>query len=140
MLKPEEYTVSELIPQRHPFQLIDSLIDFEAWKGTSSFVVSAEHLLCNGIHLTEAGLIENIAQTAAAHAGYSSKLNNEPVMVGFIGGIKNLIIHELPKVGDVILTTIMIENRVMNALIITGQVMRNNACLASCEMKIFINA
>lgn len=140
MLKPEEYTVAELIPQRQPFQLIDSLIYFEESKGTSSFVVFAEHILCNGSHLTEAGLIENIAQTAAAHAGYASKLNNEPVLVGFIGGIKNLIIHELPKVGDMIHTTIIIENKVMNALIITGQVMRNNTCLASCEMKIFINA
>lgn len=140
MLKPEEYTVSELIPQRQPFQLIDALIDFEASKGTSSFVVSAEHILCNESHLTEAGLIENIAQTVAAHAGYASKLNDEPVLVGFIGGIKNLIILELPKIGDTILTTIMIENKVMNALIITGQVMCNNTCLTSCEMKIFINS
>lgn len=140
MLKPEEYTVSELIPQRKPFQLIDSLIYFEESKGTSSFVVSSEHILCNGTHLTEAGLIENIAQTAAAHIGYVSKLTNEPVLVGFIGAIKNLIIHELPKVGDVIQTTIIIENKVLNAAIITGQVMLNKTCLASCEMKIFINS
>ena len=138
MLKPSEYAVSELIPQRKPFQLIDSLISFEESKATSTFTVTQEHLLCDGTHLTEAGLMENIAQTAAAHAGYSSKCANVPVALGFIGGIKSLVINELPKVGDVIHTTIIIETKVLNAAIITGQVMLNNKCLASCEMKIFI--
>ena len=45
----------------------------------------------------EPGLVENIAQTAAARAGYISHTENKPVLVGYIGAVNNLQVFSLPK-------------------------------------------
>ena len=44
----------------------------------------------------------------------------------------------LPKVGDVIETTVVIENQVFDVTIISGSVKCGETLLAKCEMKIFI--
>ncbi len=82
---------------------------------------------------------ENIAQTAAAQIGYlANKLGKKPP-VGFIGAIKNLKIELLPKIGDEIVTTIEIENEVMNFTIIKGISKLGDTTLAECQMKIFVH-
>ena len=105
----------------------------------TSFLVSGDNLFCEGGRLTEAGLIENIAQTAAAGAGYRSVLKNEPPPPGFIGGIKNLVIHSLPVVGDVLITGVSVEHEVFDATVIAGRISVNGKPVAECEMKIFLN-
>ena len=40
-------------------------------------------LVSNG-EFSEAGLMENIAQTAAARAGYIAVMENKPVAIGYI--------------------------------------------------------
>jgi len=83
-------------------------------------------------------LVENIAQTAAAGVGYIAQQNLQPILTGYIGAIKNLVIFMLPKVGDVIETTVVIENQVFDVTIISGSVKCGETLLAKCEMKIFI--
>ena len=94
-------------------------------------------MVCNN-ELSEAGLIENIAQTVAAGAGYMAKKNSEQVSIGYIGAVKNLEIFALPKVGDTINTGVAITNQVFGVTIVTGNVECNGINLAKCEMKIFI--
>ena len=40
-------------------------------------------------YFTEGGLMENMAQTAAARAGYLAKAENKPVSGGYIGAVKD---------------------------------------------------
>ncbi len=82
--------------------------------------------------------MENIAQTAAAGAGYVALKNNEPVLVGYIAGVKNLEIFALPKVGDIIETTVIIKMQIFDVTIVSGIIKCNEELLATCEMKIFI--
>jgi 3-hydroxyacyl-[acyl-carrier-protein] dehydratase len=88
--------------------------------------------------LQEPGIIENIAQTAAAKAGYEVKKNGAEPLIGFIGAVKDLKIYDLPKVGDVLRTTVVIKNEVMGVTIIDGTSFVNEHKIAECEMKIFI--
>ena len=105
----------------------------------ASFLITPENVLVDNGQLTEAGLIENIAQTAAAGAGHLAGLKNEPVKAGYIGSIANLEIFALPQIGDVLNTQVTITDKVFDVNIIAGSVTCNGKLLATCEMKIFIN-
>jgi hypothetical protein len=87
----------------------------------------------------EPGLVENIAQTAAARAGYISKTGNKPVQVGYIGSVNNLQVKFLPKAGDELITEITIENQIFDVTLISGKIICNEKTAAQCSMKIFIN-
>lgn len=130
--------ITQLIPQKPPFVMIDQLILVDKETTRTTFTVEADNVLTEDGVFSEAGLIENIAQTAAAGAGYKAMKQHEPVKAGFIGAVKDLEIFDLPKTGELLETEVHIENQVFNVTIITGKVTCNGKLLARCEMKIFI--
>ncbi|HEV3251491.1 MAG TPA: 3-hydroxyacyl-ACP dehydratase, partial [Puia sp.] len=89
--------------------------------------------------LAEPGLIENIAQTAAAGIGYICKVENRPVPVGFIGSVRDLEIFDLPKIGDEIKTEVLVEKQIFDVSLLSGMVRLGGRILAQCKMKIFIS-
>jgi predicted hotdog family 3-hydroxylacyl-ACP dehydratase len=119
--------------------MIGALVSSTLETTTTSFLVDADNILVNQGCFTEAGLVENIAQTAAFHAGYNRDLS-KPVQLGFIGALKDLKIYILPKVADWLTTTITITHQVMGATVIEGKVVCNGQLMAEVEMKIFIQA
>jgi hypothetical protein len=133
----DENIIRHYIPQRPPMVMVGKLLEVEGRKTVTSFFISGDNILCEGNRMLEAGLIENIAQTAAAGAGYRSLLNNQPPPPGFIGAVKNLVILELPGVGDLLVTEVTVEHEIMDATIITGRITVNGKQIAECEMKIF---
>ncbi len=104
----------------------------------TAFRVSEENIFVEKGLFREPGLIENIAQTAAARAGYMARMANLPVQVGYIGAVKNLEIAGLPKTGDEIITEIKIKDQVFDVTIISGTIWCREVVIAQCEMKIFI--
>jgi len=127
-----------LIPQRWPFVMVDTLVSSTDDATHTTFLVQAQNVLISDGVLTEAGLVENIAQTAAARAGYIAQQLGKPVQPGFIGAVKNLEVFALPRVGDTIETEVKIENQIFDVTIIKGKVTCKGITLAQCEMKIFI--
>lgn len=130
--------ITAIIPQRPPFVLIDELVNCDGICSGTTFLVKADHILVNDGELSEAGITENIAQTAAAGLGYSGLKNNAPIVIGYIAAIKNLEIFALPKTGDTIATTVTIINQVFDVAIIAGEVKCGAMVLAKCEMKIYL--
>lgn len=130
--------ILKYIPQRPPMVMVDMLQSSTLKSATSGFKIREDNIFLKEDKLDSPGLIENIAQTAAASAGYYFKKNDLPVKVGFIGSIKKLQIHAWPKVGDELITTIEEINEVMNVKIIEGSISSNGKAIASCEMKIFL--
>jgi len=118
--------------------MIDQLISCSEISSDTILEVKEENVLVNKGVLTEAGLIENIAQTAAAGVGYIAQQSNKPILPGYIGAIKNVEVFALPNVGDIIETTVIIVGQVFDVTIISGSVKCNGELLAQCEMKIFI--
>ncbi|MEQ1552725.1 MAG: 3-hydroxyacyl-ACP dehydratase [Ferruginibacter sp.] len=127
------------IPQRYPFVMVDKIISSNDTTTNTSFRVNADNIFVENGYLKEPALIENIAQSAAARAGFTAKENNEPVMVGYIGAIKNTKIFALPQIGDTLFTEIIIENNIFDVSIISGKITCNDSLIAQCQMKIFIN-
>jgi predicted hotdog family 3-hydroxylacyl-ACP dehydratase len=132
--------ILSLIPQRPPFVMVDELLYCDESTTRTGFKVTDDNVLVVDGEFTEAGLMENIAQTAAARAGHMAELESKPVAVGYIGAVKNFEIFNLPKVNDELLTEIKIENQVFDVTIISGTVKCDGKVMAQCEMNIFIGS
>jgi predicted hotdog family 3-hydroxylacyl-ACP dehydratase len=130
--------ILKYIPQRPPFVFVDRLIEVDEKNVVSGFLILDDSPLLENGFLSESGLVENIAQTAAAGAGYNCITNNKPVLPGFIGAVKKLTIVDLPKINDHIITTVNVVNEIMNASVIHGKVELNGKVIAECDMNIFI--
>ena len=131
--------IQSLIPQRPPFVMIDKLVSFSETETSTAFTIKADNIFVENGIFKEPGLVENIAQTAAARAGYVSKTENKPVLVGYIGAVNNLKIFSLPKTGNELITEITIENQIFDVTLISGKITYNDEIIAECKMKIFIN-
>jgi len=106
----------------------------------SSFIITDDNVFVKDGVFQEAGLMENIAQTAALRAGYMAMQNNTPLETGYIGAVKDFEVFGLPKADDEIFTEVNLENQVFNVTVITGNVWHNDVLLARCEMKVFMDA
>ena len=131
--------IQSLIPHRPPFVMVDQLLSFTETTAHGGFTIKADNIFLENGEFKEPGLLENIAQTAAARAGYISKKENKPVPIGYIGSVKNLEIYSFPKAGDELITEITIENQIFDVTIISGKVSCNEKLLAQCQIKIFID-
>lgn len=118
--------------------MIDGLDHSDETLTRTNFLVREKNpLTINGV-FSEAGLLENIAQTAAARAGYIARLENKPVRIGYIGSVKNFEVFSLPKTNDELVTEIKIEDVVMEVFILSGKIWCDQQLIAQCEMKIFM--
>jgi len=135
----DKINIEELLPQRKPFIMLDALTHFDETITRTRMQVKADNIFVENNELTESGIIENIAQTCAARMGYINKyLHSDKVKIGFIGSIKDLVINELPKVGDNLVTTVEVINEVFAITLVNAKVEINDKLIASCEMKISI--
>ena len=133
----DESTITDFIPQRPPMVMIGKLVSVEGKITTTSLLIRNDNIFCQEGIFREPGLIENMAQTAAAGAGYCAALEGKAATSGFIGGIRNLQIVRMPEVGDEIITRVTVEHEVFNAAVVTGKVFLKSEMVASCELKIF---
>ena len=131
--------ITHLIPQKYPFVMVSNLLYADELTTKSSFIINPDNVFVKDDIFQEAGLMENIAQTAALRSGYIAHEENNPVGIGYIGAIKDFEIFHLPKINDELLTEITIENQVFNVTVLSGKVWHNSTLLAQCEMKVFMD-
>ena len=75
----------------------------------SGLTVCEDNIFVEEGALSECGLIEHIAQSAALRAGYMDRSRGEKVRLGYIGAVNDLKVHALPPVGSRLVTTIAVE-------------------------------
>jgi 3-hydroxyacyl-[acyl-carrier-protein] dehydratase len=141
MLISEE-NILELIPQRYPMVMIDSMVECDEKKAVSRLTIRKDNLFLNRHGFTTAGIIETIAQTAATRAGFLLKAqpgsSDKKIPVGVIGSIKNFRMNFHPPIGAIITTTVNIEHEVLQATVIRGKVEMNGELVAESDMQIFL--
>ena len=129
--------VLELIPQRPPFVLIDRLEDYEEVRSETSYTVPADGILVRDGRLSEAGVMENIAQSCAARIGYlNAYILHNSVKLGIIGSVRDLRIGELPPVGASLRTVVTVLSEVFSITLVEARVMEGEKTLATGQMKI----
>jgi predicted hotdog family 3-hydroxylacyl-ACP dehydratase len=117
--------------------MVSKLVYWDEDITRSSFLVSSENIFVKNNRFQEAGLMENIAQTAALSAGYTASTENKPAVLGYIGAVSNFEVYDLPKVNDELITEITVENRIFEITVLSGKVWHKNNLVAKCEMKLF---
>ena len=135
----EKIDILTLLPQQPPFVVVDKLLNCDRNTTKTSLTVRKDSIFVENGELTEAGVMENIAQTCAARMGFINRFFlSDEVKLGFIGAIKNLVIEELPKLGETLTTIIEITNEVFAITMVNAKVEVGEKLVASCEMKIAI--
>jgi predicted hotdog family 3-hydroxylacyl-ACP dehydratase len=129
--------ITEYIPQREPMVMIHTLVEVSDTHAVTQLSVEKENIFFSDGVLTEPGLVENIAQTAAVHIGYQCAQKNIPVPIGYIAAVRALKILELPQQNSVITTSVRIVNQVLELTIAEGKIEQEGRLLCSCEMRIF---
>ncbi len=130
--------ITELIPQRSPILMIDEFLGFDKQVSRSHLLVTDDNLFVDDGVLCECGIIEHIAQSAAARVGFIFKSKGEPIPLGYIGAVNSFNLMEYPKVGDEIFTEINVAQEFMNISLIEAQCNVNDNVVAQCKMKIFL--
>ena len=133
----EKIDIHELLPQQEPFVMVDTLTFFDEKETSTTFTVREDNIFVEDGVLNECAIAENIAQTCAARLGYINKyILKRGIQIGFIGGIKNMVFAESPKVGDVLHTTICVTEQVMEITLVNASVKCGDRIIATAEMKI----
>ena len=127
--------LQNLIPQKRPFVMVDTLKDYTPKKVVSQFIVPSDSLLVSNNYFSAPGLIENMAQTVALHTGYKYYLAKKPAPTGYIGAIKKAEIFQLPKVYQKLTTTAEILHDIMGVTLVQAKIECDGRLLASSEMK-----
>lgn len=132
--------VTELIPQRAPILMVDALCRATADEGETTFEVKADCVFLDDDNcLDEAGLVEHIAQSASALAGYRARQAGATTApVGFIGEVKKFRLHRRPAVGEQLTTTVQMGVEVNGVTLLTAQTRVAEELVAETQMKIFI--
>ena len=97
--------IKSLLPHREPMIMISSILTYSNDKVTSTHKIQKDNILAEQSRLTEAGLIENMAQTAACLAGIEQYNLNNKAFQGYLVSVKNLTINSLPEIDKTIYTT-----------------------------------
>ncbi len=104
----------------------------------SGLTVCEDNIFVEEGALSECGLIEHIAQSAALRAGYMDRSRGEKVRLGYIGAVNDLKVHALPPVGSRLVTTIVVEQAVMNVTLLSARTECGGKPVAECRMKIYM--
>lgn len=131
--------IIDLIPQRAPIVMVDEFLGIEESVSKSSLTVREDNIFVDDATLSECGLIEHIAQSAAARVGHIFNTLNRPIPIGYIGSVNDFAITAHPKVGDTIYTTIEVIQEVFNITLIRAVCRVNDVEIATCKMKIFLD-
>lgn len=131
--------IKDLIPQKFPFVMVDTLLEFSNSNVISSLKILEENIFFENNTLSAPGIIENMAQTIALHSGYSYFLKGEEAPVGYIGSIKKIDVLALPKLNETITTKGTIITEFMGVTLVELKVFNaNNEMIAHGEMKTVI--
>lgn len=140
--------IQNYLPHRAPMLMVDLILDIDANFVETVFLIKEDNIFVdNGIFI-EAGLIENTAQTCSSIVGKKyffeeDGTENENVnVIGFISALKNLKIHELPKVGDSISTKATLVSKFVGddytLCTMSCQSLLEDKILLECEINLFI--
>lgn len=138
MLPIEGEAILKLIPQRFPMVMIGSLLSYTEETVTVNFLIQSDNLFVSEEQLQESGLLEHMAQSVAAHTGYSYFIRREAAPTGYIGSIQKAEIIRLPNTGDNLTTAVSIVQEFMGVTLVDIETKVGEELVATAQMKTVI--
>lgn len=151
-----DINILDLIPQRPPFIAVDNLTYFDKLSAKTSFEITEDNIFCKDGIMEETGLIENIAQTCAAHTSFLNISHNNHTKLlkiaeniipeqkftdnktGVIAMIDSLEISRSPLLGEILETTLTIEEEYFSTTLVKSEIKIENEIIAFCKMKLVL--
>jgi predicted hotdog family 3-hydroxylacyl-ACP dehydratase len=129
--------IIQLIPQKPPFVMVDSLYEYTQLTGKMGFTIPADNILVENGHFSEPGIIEHMAQSMSLHRGYRGFLAGlEKPETGFIGSIKSVEVFTLPQTGSKLTTYVNIQHEIKNVTMVSARTEDENGNLiATSDMR-----
>lgn len=108
--------IEHFLPHRSPMLMVDAILAISEQHVVCSFVIQPDNIFVADGLFQETGLMENMAQTCSSivgqtfyHADYDP--SSDKRIIGFISGIKQMNVFQLPAVGQKILTDSTLTSR-----------------------------
>lgn len=127
-----------LIPQRPPIVMVDVVWSADEQSADTGLTIQEDNIFVKDGLFREPGLIEHIAQSAAALAGYGTFVRGEEPKLGFIGEIKDCVFNLMPPVGSELRTHIQLVTVIGGIRLINAEVRLKDELVATCVMKFFL--
>lgn len=91
--------ILRFIPQRNPFVMVDEFEPRGDQEAVTALTIPADcyFLLPDGT-MAETGLVEHMAQSCSALAGYKAAADSAPI--GIIGEVRHFVCHRRPLVAE----------------------------------------
>ncbi|MDA8430426.1 MAG: radical SAM protein [Geobacteraceae bacterium] len=130
--------VAHVIPHKPPMLLIDRLLEVKERASVSEMTVRADMIFVdeNG-HLDDASYPEIISQAVAAQEGFRRFGGRNPLVEGFLLGIKNLEIFGDSYVGDTLRISLYKKAKFGDFGILSGEVYKGEELIARGEIKVW---
>lgn len=127
-----------LIPQRPPIVMVDVVWSADEQSADTGLTIQEDNIFVKDGLFREPGLIEHIAQSAAAFAGYGTFVRGEEPQLGFIGEIKDCVFNLMPPVGSELRTHTQLVTEIGGIRLINAEVRLKDELVATCVMKFFL--
>ncbi|MBQ5378635.1 MAG: hydroxymyristoyl-ACP dehydratase [Paludibacteraceae bacterium] len=127
-----------LIPQRPPIVMVDVVWSADEQSADTGLTIQEDNIFVKDGLFREPGLIEHIAQSAAAFAGYGTFVRGEEPKLGFIGEIKDCVFNLMPPVGSELRTHTQLVTEIGGIRLINAEVRLKDELVATCVMKFFL--
>ena len=131
-------SILALIPQRPPMVMVDTFLGMEGAVSRTRFTVRADNIFVNDGYFSECGIIEHIAQSAAARVGFICVQKNMPISIGYIGAVNDFKALAPVVIGDTLETVVEVIQEVLGITLIQADCKVGGHKVAMCKMKIFV--
>lgn len=141
--------IKKLLPHRAPMLMVSHMPYLDRTSAETNFDISPECTFLQNGKLTEAGLIENAAQSCGAIVAQSYAHRNESneivgQAIGFISAIKKIKITDLPEVNERITTKGKLLSRFddekFSLCTVESTTFRNGELIVACTFNFLIQA
>ena len=132
----KDIPITNLIPQRPPFVMVDRVLSCDMTDAVTEFVVREDNIFLDDMMLAPTGIIENIAQSCAARMGCVNMQQKESVKLGFIGDIRNSQILRRPKCHEKMTTYVNIIEEIFNLTLASVTVKIDDEVISTARIKI----
>ncbi|MBO4622076.1 MAG: beta-hydroxyacyl-ACP dehydratase [Paludibacteraceae bacterium] len=128
-----------LIPQRPPIVMVDLLQDVTEEGALTGLLIQEDNLFLQDGKFSEPGLIEHIAQSAAAFAGFKGYAAGEKPKLGYIGELKRFFFYARPGAGKSLRTTLRVLGEAGGITLLAAETKVDGELVAEGQMKIFLD-
>lgn len=140
--------IKKFLPHRPPMLLVSHMPHIDENSVTTEYHIPENCILSFDGYLSEAGILENAAQTSSAIVGQSYYAPEDlegtsNKLIGYISAIKKAVIHQLPKVGETLVTKAELVSRYdsngLSICTISCTTFRNGDLIVDCTLNFLIH-